>query len=262
MLARIYQREVHKVQVFDFKGLPDLMAKRLSAKMLIEHRDAQGFQLVRARRRMSWRQFILALGLHTAKEMQTARFGAYWADGARQIPNKGDLRDYWIGISSTKAFLGIAPSYTAIQDLIFRLFYRLIACSIAGRVRHLRRYLRLFAAGRKSGDHISRGQFIARLAKYFGLLTVKILQGLTVIALELLIIDMSELMRLQICEQFDDTWAWVAKGPERQPDATVGAFRVAQDAPVIDEGARLIRHPYRHHHHQLLPGLCHRGWPD
>ncbi|GJU79497.1 hypothetical protein Tco_1281862 [Tanacetum coccineum] len=41
MLARIYQREVHKVHVFDFKGLPDLMAKRLSAKMLIEHRDAQ-----------------------------------------------------------------------------------------------------------------------------------------------------------------------------------------------------------------------------
>ncbi|GJV86972.1 putative ribonuclease H-like domain-containing protein, partial [Tanacetum coccineum] len=41
-LARIYRREVHKVQVFDFGGLSDLMADGLSARMLMEHRDAQG----------------------------------------------------------------------------------------------------------------------------------------------------------------------------------------------------------------------------
>ncbi|GKB51834.1 hypothetical protein Tco_0902587 [Tanacetum coccineum] len=41
-LARIYRREVHRVQVFDFGGLPDLMAEGLSANMLMEHRDAQG----------------------------------------------------------------------------------------------------------------------------------------------------------------------------------------------------------------------------
>ncbi|GKA06745.1 hypothetical protein Tco_0685969 [Tanacetum coccineum] len=40
-------------------------------------------------RRMSWREFILALGLYTAKEMQIVRFGAYWADSARQIPDNG-----------------------------------------------------------------------------------------------------------------------------------------------------------------------------
>ncbi|GJW88345.1 hypothetical protein Tco_0163685 [Tanacetum coccineum] len=38
-LARIYKREVHRVQVFDFGGLPDLMAEGLSARMLMEHRD-------------------------------------------------------------------------------------------------------------------------------------------------------------------------------------------------------------------------------
>ncbi|GJR06073.1 hypothetical protein Tco_0529057 [Tanacetum coccineum] len=41
-LARIYKREVHRVQVFDFGGLPDLMAEGLSVRILMEHRDAQG----------------------------------------------------------------------------------------------------------------------------------------------------------------------------------------------------------------------------
>ncbi|GJU75420.1 hypothetical protein Tco_1272490 [Tanacetum coccineum] len=76
-LTRIYRREVHKVQVFDFRGLSNLMADGLSARMLIEHRDARG-----------------ALGLYTAEEMQTVGFGAYWAESVRQIPDKGDLRDY------------------------------------------------------------------------------------------------------------------------------------------------------------------------
>nr|GEX96896.1 hypothetical protein [Tanacetum cinerariifolium] len=48
-------------------------------------------------------------------------------------------------------------------------------------------------------------------------------KGLTIIALALLVIDMAELVRLQICEQLDDTWAWVALGPERQLDAAASA---------------------------------------
>ncbi|GKE16346.1 hypothetical protein Tco_1423923, partial [Tanacetum coccineum] len=116
-LARIYKREVHRVPVFDFGGLPYLMAEGLSTRMLMEHRDDQGaildldtpgalqFQLGGARRRMSQREFILALRLYTDQEMQTSGFGAYWADSARQIPNKRDLRDYWIGISSAEDFL-------------------------------------------------------------------------------------------------------------------------------------------------------------
>ncbi|GJV81420.1 hypothetical protein Tco_1517290 [Tanacetum coccineum] len=221
--------------VFDFGGFPDLMAEGLSGRMIMEHRDAQG----------------------------TVGFGAYWADSARQIPDKRDLRDYWIGISSTGDFLGTTPSYTAIRDHILRLCHRLIACSIAGRSQApekvtvmdllylrgmdvgsvnvpylLARYLRLFAAGRKSGAHIFGGQFVARLAEHFGLLTAEILGGLTVIALKLPIIDMGELVRLQICMEVDDTWAWVAMGPERQPDTAAGALRVAHDAPIIYEGSQ------------------------
>ncbi|GJV88586.1 hypothetical protein Tco_1532524 [Tanacetum coccineum] len=199
--------------------------------------------------------------------MQMARFGAYWAGSARQIPDKGDLRDYWMGISSAGDFLGTATSYIVIQDPIHRLCHRLIACCIAGRsqapkkvtvmnlfylrgmdvdsvnVTYLVRYLRLFAVGRKRKAHIFSGQFVARLAKHFGLLTTEIPGGLTVIAPELPIIDMAELVRLQICVEIDNTWAWVAIGPERQPDALAGAPAIAKDAPAVDEGDQAISAP-------------------
>ncbi|GJV64110.1 hypothetical protein Tco_1474938, partial [Tanacetum coccineum] len=206
-LARIYRREVHRVHVFNFGGLPDLMVEGLSARMLIEHKDAQGI----------------------------VGFGAYWAKSTRQIPDKEDLRDYWIGISSAGDFLGTAPSYTAIRDLILRLCHRLIACSISRRSQApekvtmtglfylrgidvgsvnvyylLARYLRLFAVGRKSEALIFGGQF---------------------------------LVRLQICMEIDDTWAWVALGPKRQPDTTDGALEAAEDAPVVDEVDQAVLAP-------------------
>ncbi|GKE05843.1 hypothetical protein Tco_1397861, partial [Tanacetum coccineum] len=109
-LARIYRIQIHRVQVFNFGGFPDLMAEELSTRMLMEHRDAQG-----------------------QKEMQTAGFGLYWTESVRRIPDKEDLRDYWIKISYAGDFLGIAPSYTFIKDPMLRLCHRLIACSIAGR---------------------------------------------------------------------------------------------------------------------------------
>ncbi|GKC31654.1 hypothetical protein Tco_1038948 [Tanacetum coccineum] len=211
-LARIYRREIHRVQVFDFGGLPDLMAKGLSARMRMEHRDAQG-----------------------QEEMQTAGFGLYWTKSVRRIPDKGDLRDYWIGISSAGDFLGTAPSYTFIRDPMLRLCYRIIACSIVGGSQAPEK----FASGRKRGDMISEGQYVARLAEHFGLLTEERLQGLTVIALALPIIDMAELVRLQLCVELDDTWAWVPTGPARQERDAGG---VAEEDPgqreVLDSMAR------------------------
>ncbi|GJX52493.1 hypothetical protein Tco_0280862 [Tanacetum coccineum] len=140
------------------------------------------FQLGEARCRLSWRQFILALGLHTAEKIETIGFGAYWAESARQIPDKRDLRYYSIGISSAGDLLGTNPSYIIIWEPILRLCHRLIACSIAERSQApekvsvtdlfylrgldvgsvnipylLARYLRRFAAGRKSGALISGG---------------------------------------------------------------------------------------------------------
>ncbi|GKA58340.1 hypothetical protein Tco_0757528, partial [Tanacetum coccineum] len=78
----------------------------------------------------------------------------------------------------------------------------------------LARYLRRFAAGRKSGAYISRGQFVARLDKHFRLLTAEILGGLT-----------------------------VAMGPERQPDVAASAPAIAEDAPAVDEGDQAVLEP-------------------
>nr|GEX80180.1 hypothetical protein [Tanacetum cinerariifolium] len=43
--------------------------------------------------------------------------------------------------------------------------------------------------------------------------------------------------------ELDDTWAWVASGPERQPDVAGGALEAADDASVADEGALAIPAP-------------------
>ncbi|GJR39817.1 hypothetical protein Tco_1215501 [Tanacetum coccineum] len=164
----------------------------------------------------------------TREEIESPGFARYWGESARQIPDKGDLRDYWIGISSARDLLGTTLYYTTIRDPILRLFHRLIACSITWRSEApekvavtdlfylrgidigsvnipylLARYLRLFSAGRKSGAHISGGQFLVRLQNY---------------------------------TEVNDTWDWVAIEPERQPDAAAGALGVAQDAPAVDEG--------------------------
>ncbi|GJR15904.1 retrovirus-related pol polyprotein from transposon TNT 1-94 [Tanacetum coccineum] len=210
------RREVHRVQVFDFGGLSDLMAEGLSAKMLMKYRDAQG-------------------------DYTLIGFDAYWAESARQIPDNKDLRDYWIRNLSAGDFLGTSPSYTAIRDSILRMCHRFIARRSQAPKKvtmtdlfYLRgmdvnsvnvpyllaRYVRLFSTVRKSGDHISGGQFVALLAEHFGLLIAEILGGLI------------------IYEQFDDTWDWVAMGPERRHDTATGAPGVAQDALVIDEGGQ------------------------
>ncbi|GKD97080.1 hypothetical protein Tco_1380977 [Tanacetum coccineum] len=80
-----------RLQVFNFGGLPDLMAEGLSARMLMEHRDAQGVSLFTSRvwRRLfdirgpllrgvrRRRQFIVALVLHTGEEMESPGFARY-----------------------------------------------------------------------------------------------------------------------------------------------------------------------------------------
>ncbi|GKA69222.1 hypothetical protein Tco_0775286 [Tanacetum coccineum] len=193
---------------------------------------------------MSWRQFILALGLHTAEEIETVRFGLYWAESARKIFDKGDLSAYWRGISFEGDFLGAPPFYTHIRDPMLRLCHRLIVCSIVGRSQApgkvtvtdlfylkgmdvgsvnipclLARYLRMFASRRKRWAMISRGfLFFWHFIGFY-------------------------LAKSRICEELDDTWAWVASRLERQPDAAAGAPEVAEGAPDVDEGARAVPAP-------------------
>ncbi|GKB19696.1 hypothetical protein Tco_0853619 [Tanacetum coccineum] len=144
-LERIYSREIHRVQelILEFHSM-----LRFGEILLdLDAPDTIQFQLGGARRRLSWRQFILALGLHTGEEMESPTF-------ARDL-------------------LGLPPSYTLIRDPMLRHCHWMMAHSIARRSQA----------------------------------PEKILGGLTVFAPELPIIDMAELLRLQIYEQLDDTWA-------------------------------------------------------
>ncbi|GJU40683.1 hypothetical protein Tco_1193640 [Tanacetum coccineum] len=85
-------------------------------KLRLDGADTLCFYLGGARCTMTWRQFILALGLHTVEEMAEDGFEAYWLGSTRVIPNKGDLRDYCTEISSNRDFLGVAHAYTFIRD--------------------------------------------------------------------------------------------------------------------------------------------------
>ncbi|GJZ85494.1 hypothetical protein Tco_0650833 [Tanacetum coccineum] len=71
MLGKIHGREVHRVQVFDFGGLADLMADGLRGRMLIEHRHAQGH----------------------AEEMETARLIVCCNAGRSHAPEKVTVTD-------------------------------------------------------------------------------------------------------------------------------------------------------------------------
>ncbi|GKD64057.1 hypothetical protein Tco_1306165 [Tanacetum coccineum] len=162
----------------------------------------------------------LSLGLHTAEEMAEDGFGAYWLGSERLVPDKGDLSDYWVEISSGREFLRDAPSYTYIKDPVRR-----------------------HVEGMKNGARLSRGHFIGRLAHHFSLVSDDGMRGLSVVARELPLIDMGELVKLNICMEIGDDWAWVAPGPERQPNAAAGAPRAAKDAPAVDEGNQAVLTP-------------------
>ncbi|GJU13356.1 hypothetical protein Tco_1135752 [Tanacetum coccineum] len=86
-----------------------LNENEIDFRISFDESEDEDYTLGRARRRMTWRQFILALGLHTSDEMVKDGFEAYWLGSERVIPDKGDLRDYWIEISSDRDFLGPAP---------------------------------------------------------------------------------------------------------------------------------------------------------
>ncbi|GKA67859.1 hypothetical protein Tco_0767776 [Tanacetum coccineum] len=94
------------------------------------------------------------------------------------------------------------------------------------------------AEGRKSNARLSGGHFIRSLAHHFGLVSDDRLRGLSIMTRELPLIDMGELVKLNICREIGDDWAWVAPRLERQHDAAAGALEAAEDAPGVDEGAQ------------------------
>ncbi|GJY45534.1 hypothetical protein Tco_0434597 [Tanacetum coccineum] len=165
-------------------------------------------------------------------------------------------------------FLRGAPSYTYIRDLVRRLCHRLISYNISGwgqapkkvtatdlfYLRSMDRgaanvpyllaqYLFRHAEGRKSGARLSGGYFIGRLAHHFSLVSDDGLRGLSVVTREIPLVDMGELVKLNICREIGDEWAWVAPGPKRKPDVAAGAPKAAEDAPIANEGTPAVPAP-------------------
>ncbi|GJT91858.1 hypothetical protein Tco_1080703 [Tanacetum coccineum] len=187
-----------------------------------------------ARRSMTWRQFILALGLHTAKEMSEDGFGAYWLGSERVIPDKGDLNDYWVEISSDGTFR-VTPKKVNATDLFY---LRSIDRRAANVPYLLAQYWFRHAEGRKSDARLSGGHFIRRIPHHFGLVNDDELRGLFVVTREIPLINMGELVKLNICMKIGDNWAWVAPGLKMQPDTMAGALGATEDALAVDEGAQ------------------------
>ncbi|GJS48033.1 hypothetical protein Tco_0598154 [Tanacetum coccineum] len=153
------------------------MAEGLSSKMLMEHKDAQGQIMFTSR---AWRrlfdirgplvhEFILEFfstfrfGEAVLDLDTTAGFGIYWAESARQIPDKGDLSAYWIEISLIACNIAgrsQAPEKVTTTDLFY---LRGMGVGSVNVPYLLARYLRLFTLGRKQGVMISGGQFVTRL---------------------------------------------------------------------------------------------------
>nr|GEU56843.1 hypothetical protein [Tanacetum cinerariifolium] len=168
-LETIFGRRLFKirgplVQEFILEFLSTCMMS--DTEMGLDVTDTLCFHLGGARRRMTWRQFILALGFHTADEM---------------------AKD--------------APFYVYIRDPMRRLCNRMISLAFLVEDRHLRRHTK----GRKSGARLSRGHSIGCLAAYFCLVSNEGLTGLLVITHELLMIDLHELARLNISVRLGDT---------------------------------------------------------
>ncbi|GKE46368.1 hypothetical protein Tco_1477626, partial [Tanacetum coccineum] len=253
-LETIFGRLVNRVYVLDFDGLTEGMRHTLAGRLRMVYTQGEEQELFTS---YAWRrlfeirtplvqEFILeflstfrmsdiemGLMLLTLYVFSWVEPSAYWLGSKRVIPDKGDLSDYWINISSDRDFLGPSPSYVFIQDPMKRLCHRMISCSIYGRghapkkvtgvdlffLRRMDRgtanvpyllaqYLFRHAKGRKSGARLSRGYFIGRLATHFRLVSD---QGLR---------------------------AWVAPGLERQPSVAAGAGGAAEDAHAVNEGAQ------------------------
>nr|GFA79749.1 hypothetical protein [Tanacetum cinerariifolium] len=93
---------VNRVHVLDFEGLTAEMRQDLAKRVRMVYTRDDGeirldvadtlcFQLGGARRSMTWRQFILALGFHTTEEMAEDKFKAYWCGSKRVNLDKGIL---------------------------------------------------------------------------------------------------------------------------------------------------------------------------
>ncbi|GJZ99609.1 hypothetical protein Tco_0672160 [Tanacetum coccineum] len=150
-LAGIFSRRIHRVQVLDFEGLTEEMGMSMDARLSMKHTDEDdgtfSFQLGGARRQISWRQFIMALGLHTIM------------DPLRRL--------YHRLIAHTIDGRGHAHEKVARTNLYFMRSVDREAVNLSYLLTH---YLFRHYEGRKHEAQMFGGHFIGRLANHFGLI--------------------------------------------------------------------------------------------
>ncbi|GKD08655.1 hypothetical protein Tco_1188340 [Tanacetum coccineum] len=274
-LETIFGRQINRVHILDFEGLTTDMRQDLAERLRMVYTSDDGQEVFVSR---AWRrlfdiraplvhEFFLELfstcriGDEMRLDAAEDGFGAYCIGSERLIPDKGDLSDYRVEISSGRDFLRGSPSYTYIRDPVRRLYHRLILYSILGRGQAPEKYLFMHTEGRKSGARLSGGHFIGCLAHHFGLVSNDVLRGLSVMTREISLIDIGELVKLNICREIGDDWAWVALRPERQQDAATSAPKAAEDAHAVDEGAQADPTPIQAPQPPPLPPAASRTVP-
>nr|GEV93828.1 hypothetical protein [Tanacetum cinerariifolium] len=152
-LKTVCSRSVNRVHVLYFARLTEGMMQTLDDQLRVVYTRDKGQELFTihawrrlfesrlggGRRRMTWRHFILVLGLHTDEEMTENGFGAY--------------------LLALEKVFGV--------DLFY---LRSIDRGTANVSYLLAQYLFRHAEGWKSGARLFGGHFIWRLATHFGLL--------------------------------------------------------------------------------------------
>ncbi|GJZ26923.1 hypothetical protein Tco_0571176, partial [Tanacetum coccineum] len=155
---------VNLVHVLDFAGLTKGMRQTLAGRLRMVYTGDVGQELFTSH---VWRRLFEIraplVHLHSDEEMAEDGFQAYWMGSERVIPDKGDLRDYWIEISFDRDFLGgRAPEKVTGVDIFF---LRNIDRGTANVSYLLTHYLFRHVEGRKSGARLSGGYFIGRLRR-------------------------------------------------------------------------------------------------
>ncbi|GKA07921.1 hypothetical protein Tco_0687252 [Tanacetum coccineum] len=208
-----YYKDGSHTKVAEAKGLTPEMRQDLAVRlrmvyfgegqmsdteMGLDVADTLCFQLGGVMRRMTWRQFILALELYTEQEM----------------------------VEAPEKVTGVDLFYIRSIDHGTTNFSHLLA-----------QYMFRHAEGRKSRAMLPGWHFIGCLAMHLGLVSDEGLRGLQVVTRELSLIDLHELERLNICMRYGDTWAWVAQGPERQQATAAGAHEADEAGLEAEEGS-------------------------
>nr|GEZ32808.1 hypothetical protein [Tanacetum cinerariifolium] len=181
-LETIFERQVNRVHVLYFEGLTPEMRQDL-AKRLSTYTGDDGQDIFMSN---AWRRLF---------EIQAPLVREFILDFFSICKMGSEMRMIACSIS----WRSQAPEKVTLTDLFYLKGMDVGSVNIPYL---LAKYLRL-----------SKGQFVACLAKHFGLLTKERLQGLTMIVRDLPVIDMDELV------------------------AAVGAPKAAEDAPIANEGA-------------------------